>query len=275
VPELNIAWHEGWTWLSGSLLAAFIWSNLTWFLHRPKSGPAGEFIAQLTSSPLSPLLLQFLRLLYYLGVPFAALLWGHDAIIKHALGLKQLALPIGSGHAAADVATNWKNWSQDAGWAAALGFGTWGLLALGWWSYRRALTVAGEGSSIAGANSSGWVLLREAAYHEIHWAFYRNAPMIALEQQTGDRYWGVWIGLALVALEAMLNPVWRAGLLEPKQAPAQLMRGVLAVVSGVLFLQTENLWATLVVHWWVSWGLVMVVRALPLLSARETTQITT
>jgi hypothetical protein len=273
VPELNIAWDEKWLWLGGSLLAAIIWTNLTWFFRKTRSGPVGEFCTGLISSPFSPWVLQFLRLLYYLGVPFAALLWGHDAIIKHTFGLQQLALPAGNDQAAAEIAANWQNWAQDAGWAAALGFGAWALLASGWCSYRRALTAIGENSALTGINSSGWVFLREAAYHQVHWAFYCNAPMMAMEQQTGDRYWGVWIGLALVALEAMLNPAWRAGLSEPTQAPVQLMRGVLAIFSGVLFLQTENLWGALAVHWGVSWGLAALIRMLPSLPAREPDRI--
>jgi len=131
-----------------------------------------------------------------------------------------------------------------------LGIGAWCLLALGWWGYCRALSSVGEESAVAGADVSGWIMWREAAYHEIHWAFYRNAPVLAW-----GAYGGVWGGLALVVLEAALNPAWRAGLAAPQRAPAQLLRGALAVVSGALFLQTQNLWLALILHWGVSWGL--------------------
>jgi hypothetical protein len=148
-----------------------------------------------------------------------------------------------------------------------LGIAAWGVLALGWWAYRRATGVAGEESVVTGANSSGWVLLREAAYHEAHWAFYRNAPSLAM-----GAYWGVWTGLALVALEAALNPCWRKNLADPQRAPGQLMRGALAIVSGVLFLLTENLWLALALHWGISWGLATLARALPLLPAHRPDQ---
>jgi hypothetical protein len=258
--------------LGGSLLLAALWTNLSWFFRQPRSGAAGEFVARLVDWRFSPWLLQLLRLLYYIGVPFAALLWGHDAVVGRLLGLQLLNLDpsIADGaEASASVAANWLDWTHDVGWAATLGIAAWGVLALGWWAYRRAMVVAGEENVVAETNSSGWVLLREAAYHEAHWAFYRNAPSIAV-----GAYWGVWTGLALAALEAALNPGWRKNLADPQRAPAQLMRGALAIVSSVLFLLTENLWLALALHWGISWGLATLARALPLLPAHRPDQAT-
>jgi hypothetical protein len=153
-------WSEGWLWLSGSLFLAAFWANLAWFSRQSRSGIVDEFVTPLIAWRFSPWLLQLLRLLYYIGVPFAALLWGHEA--------------------------------YDVGWAAVLGIGVWALLALAWWTYRRALITADEGGAVAGTSVSGWVLLREAAYHEVHWAFYRNAPTLAW-----SAYWGVWGGLRI------------------------------------------------------------------------------
>ena len=244
MPEPFTTWGEGWLWLGGSLLLAFLWANLAWFFRQPRPGTTGKFVTRLVAYRFSPSLFQLLRLLYYVGVPLAALLWGHDAIVESFLGLG---------------AATWLDRARDVGWAVTLGSGACALLALGWWTYCRALTAAGKESTVAGANASGWVLLREAAYHEAHWAFYRNAPVVA-----GGTYWGAWGGLALVALEAVLNPAWRKGLAEPQKAPAQLMRAALAVVSSVLFLLTGkgNLWLALALHWGVSWGLAALVQAL-------------
>ncbi len=261
MPEFDVAWSEGWLWLLGSLLTALLWANLAWFFRKPRSGAIGDFVIRLTFLPFSPWLFQFLRLLYYLGVPFAALWWGHDAVVgRGVFGLKPLVLPTSDGSTAdADIAVNWLGWTQDVGWGAVLGFGTWALLALGWWAYRRALAAAGEARVVDGVNSSGWVFLREAAYHQVHWAFYRNAPIL-----TVGTYWGAWTGFVLVALEAMLNPAWREGLTDPKRAPTQLMRGALAVVSVALFLQTQNLWLAFLLDWGVSWGLTVFARVFPL-----------
>ena len=101
------------------------------------------------------------------------------------------------------------------------------------------------------------MILREAAYHEVHWAFYRHAPAHTISWLGGlaaDRYWSAWWGLALVALEALLNPAWRRQLLDPEQAPALLQRASLAVVSAVLFGLTNSLLLAAAVHWLVRWA---------------------
>jgi len=261
-------WDEGWLWLSGSLLLAVLCANLAWFFRQPRSGATGRFITRLITWRFAPWLLQFLRSLYYIGIPFAALLWGRDAGVRRLLGRQRFDLPIpGREATSAAIAASWLDWAYDVGWAAALGIGAWALLALGWWTYRRALATAGEEGVVAGTTDSGWVLLREASYHEVHWAFYRNAPILALGQ-----YWGIWGGLAMVALEATLNPAWRKGLADPQRTPAQLLRGTLAVISSVLFLLTQNLWLALALHWGVSWGLAALAQAFPPLAAREADQ---
>ena len=94
MPELGIAWTEGWLWLGGSLLTAVISGNLFWLFHRSRSESTNNLAAQVFSSPVYPWLFQTLRLLYYLGVPFAALVWGQDAIVGRILGLKRLFLPV-------------------------------------------------------------------------------------------------------------------------------------------------------------------------------------
>ena len=50
------------------------------------------------------------------------------------------------------------------------------------------------------------------------------------------------------------------------------MRGALAVVSCVLFivLGDGNLWLAIAMHWGVSWGLVVLVRAVPVPSTLGT-----
>lgn len=260
MPNLPAAWSEGWLWLSVSLLMADLWANLSWLFREHRSGWASDLATRLSNWGFSPWLLQLLRLLYYIGVPFAALLWGHDVVVGRLLGLQPLILPTpGREETDANIAANLLDWAHDLGWTASLALGTWALLALIWYAYRRALSTAGLGHTVVGLHSSGWVLLREAIYHEVHWAFYRNAPILTI-----GMYGGMWGGLTLVALEAALNPSWHKGLTDPGEAPAQLLRGALAVVSGVQFLLTQNLWLALPLHWAVSWGMVAFARALPI-----------
>lgn len=265
MPELSIPWHAAWTWLGASLLAMVAYANIAWFFRQPRPGRFGELISRLIGWRFSLWLQQTVRLLVYVGLPFAALVWGHDAVTRSLMGLQTLDLPVSDAQVVEAPATvsNWLDWVGDVGWAAILGISALGLLVLGWWAYRRALISAGEGRAGTQDPVSGWVLLREAAYHEVHWAFYRNAPILAW-----GRYWGTWAGLILVAVEATLNPAWRQGLGDTNEAPARLMRGVLAVVSSILFLQTQNLWLAVVLHFAVSAGTAAIARALPLQPGR-------
>jgi hypothetical protein len=77
-----------------------------------------------------------------------------------------------------------------------------------------------------------------------------------------------------VALEAILNPAWRKGLADPQKAPALLVRGALAIVSCVLFVQTQdgNLLLSLLLHFCVSWGLATLTRIFPLLPTHKQEQ---
>ncbi len=240
VPNPTAAWE----WLGGSLFLALLWTNLAWLLRQPRYE---KYIAPVTTWRFAPWLLQFLRLVYYIGLPYGALLWGRDAIVAGILGLNVEKVGVAP-------AANWLDWARDVGWAVTLGICAWAMLALGWWAYNRALAADAE-RRVAGAGASGWVLLREAAYHQVHWAFYRNAPIVVL-----GAYWGTWAGLALVALEAALNPAWREGCGDPGKVPVRLMYGALAVVSSVLFLLTQNLWLAVALHWGVSWGLAALAR---------------
>jgi len=250
MPSSIATLHEGWFWLGGSLFLAAAWTTISWIFRRPRPGIVGEAVTPLITWHFSPQLFQVLRLLYYLGLPFAAILWGRDAVIGRIVGLQRLELPTsGAVETNTALTANWLDWAHDIGWMAALGAGALLLLTLGWWTYSRALVKAGEKSAINETNISAWTTLREAAYHEAHWAFYRNAPMMAW-----GTYWGIWAGLALATLEAVLNPAWWQGMRDPQRAPEQLVRGALAVVSSVLFLLTQNLWLALVLHWSVSWG---------------------
>lgn len=255
MPEFGAMPFDAWLWLAGSLLLAIFWTNLAWsfspWVEEERS--PGEFgslaeriVVEVATWRLAPPLFQGLRLLYYVGLPFVALFWGRDAVVGRLLGLQPFILPE-SGQRSAAVSANWFDWLQDFGWALALGVGSLGLFLLAKWARRRAL-ISGQDDG-SGGQTSSWETIREAAYHEIHWAFYRNAPIV-----TFGYYWGVWAGLLLVALEALANPVWRRGLSIPERAPKQLLRATLAVVSGVFFLHTQNLWLSIVLHSAVSWG---------------------
>lgn len=249
---------EGWLWLGVSLLLAVFWSNLVWLFSpwveadraRGEFGSLAErIVVEVATWRFASASHQILRLLYYVGLPFAALFWGHDAIVGRLFGLQPLLVPEAGGTQQSTLlSANWLDWLGDLGWAAVIGLGSWGVLVLGALAWRRALSsLEGDGEGTGSPESR---TLREAVYHEIHWAFYRNAAIVVW-----GLYWGIWMGLGLVALEALANPIWRKAMSDPTQAPRQLLRASLAVVSSLLFLQTQNLWLAVVVHAAVTWGL--------------------
>jgi hypothetical protein len=250
MSELIDSLGESWIWLGGSLLAGIVCANVAWFFRLPRPGPVGRFIGLLKAWPFSGWLLQAMRLLFYAGIPFAALVLGHDAVTSRFLGLQSLAMPTPGESGAGAVIANWRDWTGDIGRSAALGIVLWLVLAFAWWRYRRALQEIGETTSCAVGATSAWPVFREAVYHEAHWAFYRNAPIMVL-----GAYWGTWIGLVLVGLEASLNPGWRHAFGDTQHSPHNLMRVSLALASSVLFLQTQNLWLAMAVHFGVSLGL--------------------
>jgi hypothetical protein len=254
----DLALGEPWLWLAGSLLLATLWTNLAW-LFSPwveagrslddSESLAERIVVQLANWRFASTLFQALRLLYHIGLPFVALFWGRDAVISRFLGLQRLALPTAAALAeGASANANWLDWANDAGWTAALGLGSWAMLLAAGWVRHQALARAGEPR--LGSKATGWETLREALYHEIHWAFYRNAPIMAF-----GFYWGTWAGLTLVALEAVLNPAWRKGLSTPGGAASLVLRAALAVISSLLYLQAQNLWLAILLHWGVTSGL--------------------
>jgi hypothetical protein len=254
---LRNATQEAWLWLAGSFLVALLWTNLS-YLFAPwveeegaaeTSGSLAERIVRYVGgAPLSPSLFQILRILYYLGIPAAALFWGRDAVVARFLGLQPLLIPDASGGAqGADVAANWAAWLHDLGWAAAVTAASGGLLALASLTQRVALSTV-ETEEARDGRVPPSVAAREALYHEVHWAFYRNAPIV-----TFGPYWGSWIGLLLIGVQAAANPRWRQSLGDPGAAWPALRRAAMAVVSTVLFLHTQNLWLAFLVHGLLLW----------------------
>lgn len=256
MSALDLPAGDAWFWLGGSLLLAVLWTNLSW-LFAPWAEPgrspddseslAESIVVRLSNWRFAPLFFQALRLLYYVGLPFAALFWGYDAIISRFFGLQRLVLPTPSAlEEGAPIDANWIDWGCDIGWAGALAIGTWGVL----WVAGRVRRRAVAGGAGLDNRATGWDNLREAIFHETHWAFYRNVPTVVL-----GLYWGTWTGLLLVAFEALANPVWRKGIVTAERSAAYLLRATLAVVSTLLFLRTQNLWLAILLHWGVSSGL--------------------
>jgi len=239
---------EDWLWVLGSVLVYALAGNLSWYYRLPRPGRLGRWVAILRDNPYAAAAAAGLRLLYYIGVPYGALIW-RRVVLPSRLGL------VGRNQLQS-VLLGWTvtEWLEGLGWALGLGLAA--LLLLAWdgrVAVRAVLRLPGTdlfpAPGIPFSRLPWWGQAQEVVYREVHWAFYRAVPLLAL----GD-YSGVFLGFLLVCLEWALHPGWRAGLGDPRRVWGLLWEGGLAWSMALVFLFTRNLWLMIPVHWAVAWG---------------------
>lgn len=245
-PALDY-WFEPLLWIAVSLLLYALGSNMAWLARKLRVRPIRRLLRWWRDQRLRPLVHGALRLFYYLGVPYVALLRG--VIGPRSVGL----LPVA--------------WEDAARWAVGIGGGAlllWGMI---WWGYARALpprpmvTIPQSLLERAQTRASLWgwpLLLLDVLLLEAHWAFYRAGPLLLL----GDWYSGVALGTVLVLLESYSHPAIRHGLRRPDQADDILLAAALIVVMAVVFLYTRSFWICLAVHFWLEIALLAMERVL-------------
>ncbi len=230
-------------WLLASLSVAIVTTNVTWLAFR--------LIRKRGSQPAAPLgstltaLAWLLISLFFLLPPPAA--WRFGALSPRLMGLTGI------------------DWVKGLGAGAPLACLIVGLAIFGWLVYRH--TLPGDRSRTR-AERVGATLRApvDAALLQWHWAFYRalaiallplaagalasNEVLLPLGRQlaAAPLYWGSWLGLALIALEWVLNPFARAGLQRPGRREIALLRVALAIATTALFTLTPNFWLLLLLH---------------------------
>lgn len=262
--ELNL-------WLALSVLTYAISVNLAWHWRRPRPGRLASWVEKVKSRPLGGWLLQLLRFAYYVGLPFCLLLNG-DAVERPLRGflgdiplgflMRGVLLPRAMGLGGLTTS----EWFAGGGMGTALALGAFFLMASGWWHFTRSLRAFPWGQAASpdpGAKVGEpvlmapplparpwWVILWEAIYAEMHWAFYRAGPIVLLD----NYYAGVFLGFLILNLEWWTNPAWRRGWDPVGQRPEVVLRWSLAFVMAVVFLFTRNLWLTIPLHWVIEMG---------------------
>ena len=88
------------------------------------------------------------------------------------------------------------------------------------------------------------VVLIEALYAEVHWAFYRAAPLVLLE----NVYTAALIGMVLVGVEWSVELIRNGLSRAPEDRQRWLRRVLLLAVSATLFVLTRNLWLLIGLH---------------------------
>jgi hypothetical protein len=209
-------------WIGGSLLVYAIVANALWFFRNSLRPQPVRWLAQAG------------RFAFYLVVPYLALGGWPRQPYQGLLSLEDMGLVGLSEH-----------WPV-ARWLEAAGIGLgWGglalvLLALAWVSANRR-----DGCTwVVFSPSRWWTVLVGVLYLEVHWAFYRGALVVMLD----DLYVAAFLGWVLVYLEWSLDPFWRQGWRLESRAAQRWLHAALALVTTVLFLLTRNLWVCLVVH---------------------------
>jgi len=225
-----------WIALSIGLYAGV--ANFRWYVLRPGRWRFASWLKRWEKTWACEIIQEVAGLIFYLGIPYAALIRG--VALPRWMGLSHL------------------DWIGGTGRGVVLGFIFFLLFLLLHWYYFR--SVKNTGVEIVNTmDSSGYPFFRlqNALFQEVHWAFYRSLPIIYL----GDFYWGVLLGLPIIFLEWVLDPLWRKSLKEPGPAFTLITQGGLALVMSVIFLHTRNLALCFCIHWAIMEGLHIADRA--------------
>jgi hypothetical protein len=168
------------------------------------------------------------KLLYYVGLPYAALL------VK-SLSPIDLGLVGNTGTLLGWASVDWLR--QINTWVILLVLA---LIPIG----LAARSMARAGQPLGVDERSTGAMMIDAAYAEIHWAFYRAAPLIIL----GEVYWATLIGLGLVGVEVLVGLVRNGLSARPEERQSWLGQMLLLAVSATLFILTRNTWLAVTLH---------------------------
>ena len=254
-------------WTAGSILLSVVGGLLAWLAGQQPQSRLGQLGASLSGNPIGRATLFLVRFAFYIGLPYVALM-NHalSPVVIGLLGTQTPDLPwwllgwntsewvkalIGGSDPAGGVTVGAL---LPGGIAAA-------VLLLGWRNAYRAMGAAFPAGGLLPAPSI-FVVVRESLFAEIHWAFYRAAPLAFI----ADPYWATLAGAVLVILEWVLDPAWHAGLADGTRREALLMQLTWLALSASIFVLARNVWPILVLHIALAW---IVGRWVTLFAARQ------
>jgi hypothetical protein len=196
--------------------------------------------ALMRTSSIGRITLEGARFVFYVGLPYAALLTG--AFAPSDVGLQ--------GSPAPGLILGWtpEDWARAIGQAAALAGLSLTVVAVLAWQARRAgghvaMALSIEPISIAHS-------IREAVYAEAHWSFYRALPALAAASAASlamlsEARWAALAGLGLITVEALLAGRYT----ETGRHRIRLYDALLAATSATFFALTGgNMWVASVLQ---------------------------
>ncbi len=195
---------------------------------------------------------QICRLIYFIGLPYAALL-------THSLSVVDLGFMGGGGSIDISI-LGWTSADWLRGLSTGLTLGLIVLIPIG----LAARQMARAGSPLGVDVRSAGSIVIDSVYSETHWAFYRSAPLILF----GSAYGAALIGLLLVSIELVVAIV-RNGLgTQPEDRQSWIGQALLLAMSATTFILTRNVWLAIALH--------MVIEvALKAITTRLATPVTT
>ncbi len=169
---------------------------------------------------------EFLRLVFYLGIPFAALYVGW-------LDLRVVGL-------------GFLDWAQGVRWAIVILLAAWLILMFIWLPYLRATA---DVFAAPDASRSFPRRLVEMLYMQAHWMFYRGAAIILFVGVIPEAfYWGTVLGFGLIALETFADPRVRDQLRRVGAADMQVWNLGQAIINTLAFVVTRNFFLLLFIQ---------------------------
>jgi len=216
-------------WVAGSVVTGLAVSA---FVHRI----SGRRRWVLGESELGELVAEVAAFLYYIGWPFLALIGG--ALSLDLLGLGRIGVE-GAPTLAGFTPLDWVRSGTTAGLAA-------GFVLIVLWLAGRTPEAPAAGQA---APPGLWLTMRDAAYAEAHWAFYR-APFVLLLQ---DAQWGAAVGLVLAITEWVLLRLLRRSPVLEDQGHV-LVLACCALTSGLLYTLSRNLLLMIAVQVLIRWA---------------------
>jgi hypothetical protein len=194
-----------------------------------------------------------LRFVYYIGLPYVALILG--VVPGRYLGLVgpgRLREPVSGptptllARVRDHLSLAFLSWLPDVGTIVGLGVIVMLFLGVIWLGYAHLRRIVASGVRITPVSlrvrkDPGLV---RVIYQAVHWSFYRSAVWLL----TDDLYLGVVGGILLVGAEWMLDSGWVACVRRAQTRDVLLVDASVLVATSVIFFFVPNLWLLLPIH---------------------------
>ena len=211
-------------WVVGTGLIGLAALNVA---HKSGGGQIAKLAQDTASGHLTGELAAFV---FYVGIPFVALIIG-------VLGLDHMAL--GLAHTDTFLGFTSLEWLR----AIGITLGTTAFVLGVLWLMSRLGNPINPTDEKADAFTP-FAILRTALYAEVHWAFYRSLGALLFH----DAYWGAALGFGLIGLEWAMHPNFRLRI-QSTEGRAQLaVQLVCLITSSALYLGAQNLWLMIAAH---------------------------